>query len=93
MSVNRDRAGTENLRRSLWDWLSDLALNEAGKDSCIDRFIDYYGLYATSHEALDGRQALPEEVRNAARAPVAQVTAHRACIESPREKLHDPRPK
>src|SRR6202012_567779 len=47
-----DSAATDNLRRSLSDWLNDMDLIQAGTDSCIDRFIDYYGPYATSHDAL-----------------------------------------
>jgi multimeric flavodoxin WrbA len=91
--VHGDSAGTENLRRSLSDWLNDMHLIEAGAVSCIDRFIDYYGMYATSHDALDEDHALHEEVRNAARALVMQVTQHRLGIEMPGEELRDPRPK
>jgi multimeric flavodoxin WrbA len=91
--VHGDSAGTENLRRSLSDWLNDMHLIEAGAASCIDRFIDYYGMYATSHEAFDKDHALQEEVRNAARALVMQVTQHRLGIEAPGERLIDPRPK
>jgi multimeric flavodoxin WrbA len=91
--VHGDSAGTENLRRSLSDWLNDMDLVQAGKDSCLDRFIDYYGMYATSHDALDQDEALHEEVRNAARSLITQVTQHRAGIKAPGEDLHDPRPK
>jgi multimeric flavodoxin WrbA len=91
--VHGDSAGTESLRRSLSDWLNDMDLIQAGADSCIDRFIDYYGPYATSHDALDKDIALHEEVRNAARALVAQITARRAGQKAPDEDLQDPRPK
>jgi multimeric flavodoxin WrbA len=91
--VHGDSAGTENLRRSLSDWLNDMHLIQAGASSCIDRFIDYYGTYATSHEALDKDQSLHEEVRNAARSLITQIAQHRAGIEAPDEKLQDPRPK
>jgi multimeric flavodoxin WrbA len=91
--VHGDSAGTENLRRSLSDWLNDMHLIQAGGASCIDRFIDYYGKYATSHDAFDKDTALHEEVRNAARALITQMMQHRAGVEAPDEKLEDPRPK
>jgi multimeric flavodoxin WrbA len=91
--VHGDSAGTENLRRSLSDWLNDMHLVQAGADSCIDRYIDYFGPYATSHEALDRDVALHQEVRNAARALFTQITARRAGQMAPDEELQDPRPK
>jgi multimeric flavodoxin WrbA len=91
--VHGDAAGTEQLRRALSDWLNDMKLVQAGADSCIDRYIDYYGRYATSHDAFDKDGALHEEVRNAARALLAQVTQRRAGIKAPDENLQDPRPK
>jgi hypothetical protein len=66
-------------------------LNGAG--SCIDRFIDYYGPYATSHDAYDKDRALHEEVRNAARALCTHVRQLRGGLEVPGESLRDPRPK
>jgi len=91
--VHGDSAGTENLRRCLSDWLNDMHLVQAGTDSCLDRFIDYFGSYAASHDALDHDTALHEEVRNAARALVTQVTDRRRGHEEPDERLGDPRPK
>jgi multimeric flavodoxin WrbA len=91
--VHGDSAGTENLRRSLCDWLNDMHLIPAGTDSCFDRFIDYFGPYATSHEALDKDDALRAEVRNAAKALVTQIAQRRAGQRSPDEDLADPRPK
>lgn len=91
--VHGDSAGTENLRRCLSDWLNDMHLVQAGTDSCLDRFIDYFGPYATSHDALDEDHALHEEVRNAARALIAHVAARRAGQRAPDESLQDPRPK
>jgi multimeric flavodoxin WrbA len=91
--VHGDTAGTEQLRRCLSDWLSDMKLIHAGADSCIDRFIDYYGMYATSHDALDKDEALQEEVRNAARSLITHVTQRRGGLRAPDEKLRDPRPK
>jgi multimeric flavodoxin WrbA len=91
--VHGDSAGTENLRRCLSDWLSDMHLIQAGTDSCVDRFIDYFGPYATSHDALDEDSALHEEVRNAAGALLCQVMARRRGELAPDEHLPDPRPK
>jgi multimeric flavodoxin WrbA len=91
--VHGDSAGTENLRRSLCDWLNDMHLIQAGTDSCIDRFIDYYGDYATSHEAYDKDEALHEEVRNAARALFTHIVQRRNGGRAPDENLKDPRPK
>ena len=91
--VHGDSAGTEILRRCLSDWLNDMHLVQAGADSCLDRFIDYFGPYATSHEALDKDAGLHEEVRNAARALITQVTERRRGQLAPDEHLQDPRPK
>jgi multimeric flavodoxin WrbA len=91
--VHGDSAGTETLRRSLSDWLNDMQLVQAGAHSCIDRYIDYYGKYATSHDAFDQDEPLHEEVRNAARSLIAHVTQRRAGLKLPDAGLQDPRPK
>jgi multimeric flavodoxin WrbA len=91
--VHGDSAGTEQLRRALSDWLNDMKLIQAGADSCIDRYIDYYGKYATSHDAFDKDEPLQEEVRNAARSLSAHVAQRRSGIKAPDEKLREPRPK
>jgi multimeric flavodoxin WrbA len=91
--VHGDAAGTEQLRRALSDWLNDMKLIQAGADSCIDRYIDYYGKYATSHDAFDEDEPLHEEVRNAARSLIAHVAQRRAGIKAPDENLQEPRPK
>lgn len=91
--VHGDSAGTENLRRCLSDWLNDMHLVQAGADSCLDRFIDYFGAYATSHDALDTDTDLHEEVRNAARSLITQIVARRRGEIAPDENLKDPRPK
>jgi multimeric flavodoxin WrbA len=91
--VHGDSAGTETLRRSLSDWLNDMNLVQAGALSCIDRYIDYYGKYATSHLAFDEDKALQEEIRNASRALAQSVIERRAGREEPDESLNDPRPK
>jgi multimeric flavodoxin WrbA len=91
--VHGDSAGAEELRRALTDWLNDMELIQAGAKSCIDRYIDYYGKYATSHDAYDKDEALHEEVRNAARSLLVHVSQRRADIKAPDENLQDPRPK
>jgi multimeric flavodoxin WrbA len=91
--VHGDSAGTENLRRSLCDWLNDMHLVQAGASACYDRLIDYYGPYATSHSALDHDNALQEEVRNAARALLNHISQRRHGQLAPDENLTDPRPK
>ncbi|HEX3912477.1 MAG TPA: flavodoxin family protein [Steroidobacteraceae bacterium] len=91
--VHGDAAGTETLRRSISDWLNDMDLIQAGAESCIDRYIDYYGKYAASHDAFDRDSALHQEVRNAAGALVESILQRRRGITSPDADLHDPRPK
>jgi multimeric flavodoxin WrbA len=91
--VHGDAAGSETLRRSLSDWLSDMHLVQAGAASCIDRYIDQFGPYATSHDALDADEALQEETRNAARALVTHVLQRRDGLKMPDEALSEPRPK
>jgi multimeric flavodoxin WrbA len=91
--VHGDSAGTEELRRALSDWLNDMHLIQAGANSCIDRYIDYFGKYAASHDAFDQDAPLHEEVRNAARSLIAHVAQRRSGVEAPDENLRDPRPK
>jgi multimeric flavodoxin WrbA len=91
--VHGDSAGTESLRRNLTDWLSDMHLVQAGADSCLDRYIDYFGMYATSHDALDRDIALHEEVRNVAQALTSHVAARRQGQAATTERFADPRPK
>ena len=91
--VHGDAAGTETLRRSLCDWLADIGMVPAGHAAAIDRYIGYYGPYATSHEALDADFAFQEEVRNAARALGNAVRMIREGRREPDTDLRDPRPK
>lgn len=88
--VHGDTAGAETLRRNLRDWLRDLV--PAGGAANIDRYIDYYGLYATSHQALDQDQPIQQQVRNAARALLTTVGRLRAG-ELRTDELPSPRPK
>lgn len=64
--VHGDVEGTENVRRSLSDWLRFMDLVPAGVNAEVDRYIGYWEPYATSHEALDRDEAMQAEVRNAA---------------------------
>jgi len=91
--VHGDTAGTENLRRSLSDWLIDMHLVPASPKATLDRYIGYYEPYATSHEALDADRPLMEETREAAMALVESVKRMRAGEKPPGDSLLDPRPK
>jgi hypothetical protein len=92
--VHGDAAGTETLRRSLVDWLTDMHLVEASPSASLDRYIGYYEPYATSHEALDRDEAVQEEVRNAARVLVNAVGLKRkGALPDPAAGIDDPRPK
>jgi multimeric flavodoxin WrbA len=91
--VHGDAAGAAGLRRDLTDWLRDMHLIEASNAS-IDRYIGYYGPYATSHAALDNDAALHEEVRQAAATLVDAVRLNRAGkLPQPGAGLDEPRPK
>jgi multimeric flavodoxin WrbA len=91
--VHGDTDGVGNVRRALTDWLTDIGLIQAGHASAIGRYVDYYGKYATSHEALDRDNAFQEEVQNAARALAAELQLLREGRKEPDKDLKDPRPK
>jgi multimeric flavodoxin WrbA len=91
--VHGDTVGTETLRRSLTDWLTDMKLLPALAQGGIDRYIGYYEPYATSHDALDGDTVVQVEVRNAAKALVEAVTLSRSGGFPQAEMESDPRPK
>ena len=60
----------------------------------LDRYIGYYEPYATSHDALDGDEAVQEEVRNVARAVVQAVRGLRNGTRVQRDsRLRRPRQK
>jgi multimeric flavodoxin WrbA len=91
--VHGDTVGAETLRRSLTDWLTDMDLVPA-LGATLDRYIGYYGPYATSHEALDRDGALQEEVRNAARCLTAALRLSRdGQLRRPDQGVRDVRPK
>ncbi len=92
--VHGDVAGVEGSRRMLTDWLDWMGLIDAGTHARLDRYIGYYKPYATSHDELDGDDALFEEVRNVGRAvstAVAELRAGR--LSRPDAELKTPRPK
>jgi multimeric flavodoxin WrbA len=91
--VHGDAAGTENLRRMLVDWLTDMRLVPAGPSAEIDRYIGYYQSYAESHVEFDRDTALHEEIRNAARALAMKINSIRSETYLPEMPLPDPRPK
>jgi multimeric flavodoxin WrbA len=92
--VHGDAAGAGTLRRSLSDWLTDMNLVPASPKALVDRYIDYMGRYATSHDALDEDKDLQEEVRNAALTLAEAVKLMRAgALPRPGAALGEPRPK
>jgi multimeric flavodoxin WrbA len=92
--VHGDVAGIESTRRSLSDWLDWMGLVGSSPTAMLDRFVGYYGPYATSHEELDRDTAFQEEVRNVARSVGATVQLLRSGkLVQPHRKLVNPRPK
>lgn len=91
--VHGDSEGAQTVRRSLADWLTGMGLVGSGRGAELDRYVGYYEPYATSHDALDGEQALFEETRNVARAVFEQVRRLRAGQPAPDAELHSPRQK
>jgi len=91
--VHGDTVGAETLRRSLADWLTDMKLLPAMPQGGIDRYIGYYGPYATSHDALDRDIVVQHEVRNAAKALAEAVPLSRTGRFPDLEAESDPRPK
>jgi multimeric flavodoxin WrbA len=91
--VHGDTDGVNEVRRALTDWLSDIGLIQAGASAALGRYIDYYGNYATSHDALDRDSAFQLEVRNAAHALASELKLLREGRKEPDEALTEPRPK
>jgi multimeric flavodoxin WrbA len=91
--VHGDTEGADTLRRSLTDWLTDMALIPASS-AALDRYIGYYEPYATSHDALDRDAAFQEEVRNVARSLAAALQLARdGHFERTDRAMTQPRPK
>ena len=92
--VHGDASGTENLRRILTDWLTDMGLIPAGSKAVLDRYIGYYRDYATSHDDLDDDRDFQSEVRNAAHTLIAAVKLKReGKLRQADAHVKDPRPK
>ncbi len=92
--VHGDTVGAETLRRSLVDWLQDMALVQAHPSASIDRYIGYYEPYATSHNALDADAPLKTEVNNAALVLMNAITLARVSkLGEPANGIDSPRPK
>ena len=92
--VHGDVEGTENVRRSLSDWMRFMKMMPAGPEAELDRYIGYWKPYATNHEALDEDTDMQGEVLLAARSLAEGVSARRAGrmtfpgahLKSPRQK-------
>jgi len=92
--VHGDVEGVENLRRALSDWMCFMHMRPAGSKAEFDRYIGYWGPYATSHAALDDDRAIQQEVANAARTLADGVVEMRAGrIAQAGADLPDPRQK
>lgn len=91
--VHGDAGGAEGLRRGLADWLTGMGLIEAGARATIDRYIDYYGPYATSHDALDDDPIAQEVGVVAAAVAEAVALARAGALSDPGASLPRTRPK
>jgi multimeric flavodoxin WrbA len=91
--VHGDTVGAETLRRSLTDWLTDMKLVPAMPQGGIDRYIGYYGPYASSHDALDDDTVVQQEAVTAAKALVEAVSLARNGRFQYPDAGSDPRPK
>ena len=92
--VHGDVAGIEGSRAALADWLDWMGFIEAGAQARLDRYINYYAPYATSHDALDEDKGMQAETDNVARAVINAVTAIReGTLRRPDDALTPPRAK
>jgi multimeric flavodoxin WrbA len=92
--VHGDAAGTENLRRILTDWLTDIGMIAAGRRSLIDSYIGYLGTYAENHLDLDKDEGVQQDVRNAAHALVNAIRLQRSGqLPQPDAGIHEARQK
>ena len=89
-----DAAGSENLRRMLVDWLTDMELIQAGDSAVLDTWIGWYKPYATSNDELDKDSDVFTEVRNAALSLANMVKQIRnGAYRAPDRGLREPRQK
>jgi multimeric flavodoxin WrbA len=92
--VHGDTEGTENVRRSLVDWLTSIKMVSAGPDSSLDRYIGYWKPYATSHVEYEQDFDFQAEVRNVAKVLAEAVKLkHQNALPVPGSKLEAPREK
>jgi multimeric flavodoxin WrbA len=92
--VHGDSAGAETMRRSLSDWLTDMALISVGRMGELDGYIGFMEPYATSHQALDEDRAFQEETLNVARSLGNAVRlAREGKLQDPAAGLVEPNPK
>lgn len=92
--VHGDSNGAETMRRSLSDWLTDMALIPVGRAGEVDGYIGYMEPYATSHQALDSDHAFQRETVNVARALGNAIRlAREGKFQDPAEGIEDPNPK
>ncbi len=92
--VHGDVEGTTGVKQSVADWLTFMQLEAAGPKATFDRYIGYWGPYATNHEALDVDLPIKGEVRNAARTLLEAVEAKRSGkLVAAGAELRSPRPK
>ena len=92
--VHGDAAGTENLRRILTDWMSDIGMIPSGHLALIDRYVGYLTPYATSHDDLDQDTDFQDDVGNAALTLIQAVKDRRSGKLQPADRgLHEARPK
>ena len=92
--VHGDVAGIEGARSALSNWLDWMGFLDAGALARLERYIGYYGPYATSHDALDKDEPVQEETRNVARAVAKAVVELRAGrLQAVQPVLKRPRPK
>ncbi|MEZ2126231.1 MULTISPECIES: flavodoxin family protein [unclassified Sinorhizobium] len=92
--VHGDTEGTENVRRSVSDWLRSMELMPAGTLAEVDRYVGYWEPYATSHAAFESDISMQEEVRNAARTLLEGIIAQReGNFAAAGTKLRQPREK
>jgi multimeric flavodoxin WrbA len=92
--VHGDAAGTENLRRILTDWMSDIGMIQSGHLALVDRYVGYLTPYATSHNDLDQDTDFQDDVRNAALTLIQAVKDRRSGKLQPADRgLREARPK
>ncbi|UWU79454.1 flavodoxin family protein [Bradyrhizobium huanghuaihaiense] len=92
--VHGDSVGTEGVRRTLSDWLTDMHLISAGRFGELDGYVGHMETYATSHRELDEDREFQQEVLNVARALGNAIRLARdGRLDEPGAGLEEPNPK